>query len=853
MDKKLVSGKLVLTILILVFFLPGITSAVVPVSHPSLLFHDISETPGYQYHNEQPYKTYEVQIVAAGKNVLKYDFTRPLPGAYNRVNYRGDFTLKTALAYQITKEPMYAAKVRESLLNLEIGDVTTPADRALALGDYCLAYDWIQPTLDQKNNSEIRDNLAQMADLVYLSLNNNGKELDYVDFPDFQGQAYPMMGIAGAALADYSNPNHLKLSSMPDDWHAVGTDYLFVKDKLHSYDRSMLGASFDSAGINTGGTYKSYILSSFAWWMQVYNYYYKENPFDKYPQAKLAFMSEIWESFPNGYANDRVTSGNIKWMYHKDFINLYNDTEKSWVLNFNDQLFATNVLPYSVTQSGEFPPLLYCVLQKTDSIERTYPSWTSHLDPNSMYQVFRGSWEYDADWLSLITYNFVSNVNRDTAHHDQASIEYYSRGDLLLADAGEEKYVQDANYGVYETYHNTIAIENPKKPFDIASWSGSRARGVYKGDAQSKVVTPVTIKSYLQTPWVQFMYLEEKISRVLGKDYLSTNKLSSPILYGRVVLYQNDYFIIIDRFESSESWVYDNIFRLTSQNIEPTIMTGNKISDENIGHVNGNLIIDNKKFDWLSLPFKSETNTGITTDRITWNTINPYGKNVELQLVSIPDSTIKVTKLAGRIAGYDYRAEIYSPDLWLSPPASENLYRVTALLSRYSDEEKKIAEKIPVKGNGNALSIRSSYANDTVYAGNGESEFGNFATDADIVFVRQSKDAAEITLLGGTYLKYNGAEWVTLTGPAGYVTARKSGGSALEYYIQGDNSLTGEIWGTFVYYKKDGIPNSKPGISPVRNKNANAELLTGIDNRSTSEIEPGSVIKNAAEDMIDFF
>ncbi len=27
------------------------------------------------------------------------------------------------------------------------------------------------------------------------------------------------------------------------------------------------------------------------------------------------------------------------------------------------------------------------------------------------------------------------------AHNDQASIEYYSRGDLLLADAGEDKYV----------------------------------------------------------------------------------------------------------------------------------------------------------------------------------------------------------------------------------------------------------------------------------------------------------------------------------------------------------------------------------------------------------------------------
>ena len=32
-------------------------------------------------------------------------------------------------------------------------------------------------------------------------------------------------------------------------------------------------------------------------------------------------------------------------------------------------------------------------------------------------------------------------------HGDQLSIEYYSRGDLLLADGGEDKYVLDKIYG----------------------------------------------------------------------------------------------------------------------------------------------------------------------------------------------------------------------------------------------------------------------------------------------------------------------------------------------------------------------------------------------------------------------
>jgi len=841
-----IRGKLILLIFIsLTFFISGFASAAVTVSHPALLFHDISETPGYQYRNEQPYNTYELQILNTGKNVLAMDFTGELQGGYNRINYRGEFALKTALSYQITKDPQYAAKVKEALLNLDNGTEGTPADKPLGLGYYSIAYDWIQPTLDPKSDEEIRDKLALMADSVYLSLNNNGKDPTGVNFPDFQGKAYPMVGIAGAALSDYTNPHKLKLKSGPDDWLKVGTDYLFVNDKLHSYDQSLLDASFDSTGVDTGGSYKSYILPSFAWWMQVYNHFYKVNPFEKYPQVKLAFISEIWESLPDGYNNDRVTNGNSKWTYHKVFYNLYNDTEKSWVLNFDNRVAATDILTYAPTQGGEIPALLYCVYQKDNSINGAFPPWTSHLDPDSMYQVFRASWDSDADWLSLITYNFVSNVNRDTAHHDQSSFEYYSRGDLLLADGGEDKYVPDQNYGHHDVSHNTVAIEDPRKPFDTAEWSDSNARGIYKGDAQKKVVTPVTIESYLQVPWIQFMYLDEKITTVLGKNFLTPQSLSSQIRYRRAVIYQNDYFVVFDRFEGSEPWIYDNIFRPTSQNIEPTTMNGNVVTEDTIGHVNGNLTVGNKKIDWLSLPYKTETDTGITTSRFTWETVNPYGKKVELQVVSVPDSRVKVTKLIGRTGGYDYHAEVYSPDVWLSSPAAKDLYRVTALLSRYSEEEKKVVEKISVKGSGNALSIRSSQGNDTVYAGSGKSEIGNFATDAEILFVRQSKGVTEITLLGGSYLNYNGVAWITMNKRADYVTARKTANNAVEYYIGGNNNLAGDILGIHV--------DSKPGVSPVRDKKDNNSLLTGADNASEVGFVPVSNLQSATEGIINFF
>ena len=58
------------------------------------------------------------------------------------------FARSAGFAYQITKDPEYARKAREALLNLDTGTVTMATDKALALGSYAIAYDLIQPTLD---------------------------------------------------------------------------------------------------------------------------------------------------------------------------------------------------------------------------------------------------------------------------------------------------------------------------------------------------------------------------------------------------------------------------------------------------------------------------------------------------------------------------------------------------------------------------------------------------------------------------------------------------------------------------------------------------------------------------------
>ncbi len=108
------------------------------------------------------------------------------------------------------------------------------------------------------------------------------------------------------------------------------------------------------------------------------------------------------------------------------------------------------------------------------------------------------------------------------------------------------------------------------------------------------------------------------------------------------------------------------------------------------------MTVGNIPFNWQSLAYKTETDTGINTDSVSWVTTNPYGKQVTLNMVSAPSSEILVTKHVGRIAGYNYKSEVYSPIIYMKPEVSKNTYRVTALLSSYSTEQAKVAQEIPL-------------------------------------------------------------------------------------------------------------------------------------------------------------
>ena len=226
--------------------------------------------------------------------------------------------------------------------------------------------------------------------------------------------------------------------------------------------------------------------------------------------------------------------------------------------------------------------------------------------------MFRENWNTDADWLSLVTFNTSTRSNRDMMHNDQLSVEYYSRGDLLLADAGENKYVLDKLYGYYDIHHNTISIENPRTPFPVSPWSGSASQGIYKGSANG-IVTPATVSSIIHQPWIDLGQSKVTISRLNIGSFGAAQSLSSPIQYERTILYpESDYFIVVDRMEGTEPWIFRNIFRRRSRTPTPSVDKNNDgvYTTSEVGHVNGALTIGSTPLQLAGTFHTKETKTG---------------------------------------------------------------------------------------------------------------------------------------------------------------------------------------------------------------------------------------------------
>jgi len=841
MDLKQIKTKLFVLMgaLILVSLLFPCVSAVETLSdeHPYLLFHSISETQGYQNSAAEPWKTWQSGIITQANRQITYDYSgniTPEWGTYppsghilgqpegskagnNRVVFRSQFAENIALAYQITKDTKYSNKTRDILLNyMNIGSNETTADFGMALGSYSLAYDWIQPTLTEEEDIQIQDNLATLADYVYKQAATYK-----VFYPDYHGHMYPELGVVSAVLHDYTNPNGLALQTTPNDWYATGTTYLFENDALHPYvGGSMFNTQFDSTGLELVGSYKSYAISDLALWTQVSNHAYGVNLVYKYPRVRNAVLAETWTSIPLADLNNNYCTGGItSWVDQVGFLNLLTDADKAVALNHYDRVQKNTNKDYSTivplsavwgtALSGSIESnLLYCVYEGNyPDITRTFPKNPNHLDTSGTLQVFRNNWSDTSDWLSLVTWNYQTFGMRNLAHNDQLGFEYYSRGDLLLSDGGEVKHILDRPYGYADIFHNTISIEDPRTPFAVQKWSGSTSAGILKGDYFLNVITPSKIESIVEVPWMHLMQASVEITKVNTRGTGMGTSLSSPIQYERTIMYpESDYFIIIDRLEGTEPWIYRNIFRPSSLMITPTT---NAADASTIGHVNGTLAIGSTPIDWQGLTYQKETDTGLTSDSLTWNTKNPLGKEVTLNLVSAPSSQILVEKNIGRSGGYSPMSEVYNPVVWFRSPANTSNYRVTVLLSSYADEQAKTAAEVEVNGNGNALKINGNGYEDYIYTGRDLSEFGPYATDAATVYVRVTgTSVTDYTLLDGSYLNTSSASVVSASQPLDYLSVHQIG-KTINFEVKGQGSADIFFSGVNVNsIKRDGVDYS---------------------------------------------
>ncbi|MBO8183037.1 MAG: hypothetical protein H0Z28_09635 [Archaeoglobus sp.] len=770
------------------------------IEHPSLIFNNITEVFGYQHRNEVPWSIWEAQITYLGNIGLTKNFSDP----NWRMTDQSNYAKYLALSYQITKNTTYAEKAKEALLEMDNDKVVYNYDLAYGAFNYAFAYDWVQPYLNTTEDTIIRNKLAKLADRLYAELDYNGPS--YIAFDDFHGRAYPALGVVGCVLYDYTNTS---LNSTPHDWITVGTYDLFVNDTFHNYNKSLLELGFDSAGKHALGSYIMYEISILSAWLQVYNHFFGINPLDKYPLVKDIYTSVLWETLPNRYQNNYCTDGNVKYYYPKYVLNLLDSENLSYMLTYLDSLENSVTLPYSRSYFGE-PWLLYLVYRDYSGVPRNNPKWVSHIDPDSFYQVIRGNWNVDSDWLSLIVWNYVFPSNRNMAHHDQLSFEYYSRGDLLVSDGGEVKHILDRPYGMREFGHNVLLIENPRKPFyKISSVGNTTARGIFKGIA-GKLVTPSYLQTKLQTNWITLIEANATIKNVVGDSEMVSESLSSPIKYTRVILHPGNYFAVLDIAKSYETWVFRNLFRLDSLNITPS--TG--ITEDQVGHVNGILYLNNSIYNWLSMPYNTEIDTGVNTGLIKWRTVNPYGKTVEMYLFSSPKSELLVTKYITRIAGYDLASEVFCPLVYFRTSESDHLNRISVLYTVYPDKEQPPSFGEITTDDYTIVHVKSGSYDDYIAAGS-NIVHSLFSTDAEYAFIRTNSGALkEFFVRNATRFDYSTDRLVFSTEKIPHLAVNYSGNEIiLEANFKGSYNIT--VWvenSNVVSVKRNGVSYNNWGI-----------------------------------------
>jgi len=746
----------------------------VNISKNKLFFHNASGLKtnlyGYLHNTETPFSTYQNAIIANADAGLLHNFSNPADSP--AIDERAAHALNLALSYMITDDVDYFNKGEEALNYLTLGtDYADGWRMGVAVGYSAMALYWIEGGINENNYTIIIDKYANYTNSTYHNLQLPSPTT--VQYVDKLGRMYPYLGVAGA-LTNYSNTS-LKTNS--SDWLKVGTDYFFVEDLLHSYNRSLLSFTIDTNGFFFHGAYKSYVLDDTLIWFNIYSAYYNNSIVDDYPISGKFMLDNVWSTYPNKYSTNYITYGSTQWHdYIRAVVSMFGDDNKSILLNYMEQLEANPVLPYGQLTDGSIVSsfLKYLTFNNYTSLERNYPTnYTSILHSNSSgyaINIFRNNWNDNSSWLSFAVDNYPPSAsNRDKLHHDQLNIEWYDRGDLLLADAGEVKYVVPlAVYGYTQgdVFHNIVGVEDPRSPFPLSIWANSSSRSFMKTTTSLANTNPPSDKGAIEVPEIEMMKKSVINNKVMGTSFSAPYTLSSNITYSRTVIFPKDYFVLVDTMDGIEPWTYRSIFRPTSFMTVPSNATTLEI-----GHINMTLYLDNVEYDWLSLDYANANNTGdnftgINTENMMWKTVNPYNTNITASLYSVPSSDIVIQKNIGRIGGYNKQSEVYSPTVSFRMVNETNLNRITILQSNYSTETPRTTLNLSVDANHSGVLVTNSTIRDIITTSNSTNEtYSNVTTNADVSFSRKVTNLSYISAINVSYFKYDSDVWVSSDTP----------------------------------------------------------------------------------------
>jgi len=769
------TGIFLLFLLILLLGLA--TSTAQALTHPCLLFNNITETPGWRYRDINPYKYWHDNIPNWAETYdLPYNFTNP----DNREIYKAQRSRRLALAYLISNDTRFAEKAVEALDN--VGENSEWHDdgyfSAQALLDYVVTYDLIHNYLVENYpaiDTAVRDKFGARANDLY-----NGYSA--VDNPHTKMRIGFALGMTGICLSDYTSP----YDTGPSDWLEVGTEWLCNKTPFAELNyRSGLGEYNNRGGLCWLEGYKEYWIEDFYNWVNAYSHYYDENLPEKYPLVRNIVNNYIWEMLPDGRAPNHCTMGNeFSWgdysYYTLTTMPVSDAKWHRWYLS----KFSFDVNEHS-GMSMDRAHLCYMLYDKF-AVTGEEPDFKTFISEEADSAIFRKNWDITSDYLFFRFFHIPVPTNRVMTHHDNLAFEYYSKGDLLLLDSGEvKKYNRDPDYSEGLWYgpkdskgHNILMINN----------GGGKVGGATKGSASyTNFENPAYLKDYLISDFFEFTeaemnwnIIENRSAEIPSKGWCWDRDedgiitLDNPVTWRRSVLYPNkEYFVVLDDLTGTQNRQIDTLFHFGSLNITESTYSGDEVTP---GYVHGDLTIENNPINWLSQTFGNEISYG-QANLIKWKTTSKYtGKPIELYLFSSPKSEVTVEKFWTRVDGYGYGNEVDHPIVRFKLNDSE-MHRITVIYAINSGEEQPPTFEETTNENFTSLHITTQGYDDYIASGN-NINLPNYSTDSTYCFLRtQSGNLQSFFIRNSTYLEYNNATQIE--------TSKKVEHLALKY--EGEN------------------------------------------------------------------